>query len=211
MPQQSPAFEMVNPRPAAFRTWESKDSIEVRRPRDPVMEGFVQALLPPKKAEEVLCGFYTDTLHSTLMDRLAALRRNISVAEMGNKSTSLQTWRLKRAYQYVDANLDKPIRLAGLAKAAGLSPMHFAAQFRAPTGLRPSDYVARRRVQHAKSMLRDSDDTIVTIALNVGYQTQAHFTTVFKHLVGLTPHRWRELERPKDRIGPNGAGSDCIA
>jgi AraC-like DNA-binding protein len=37
----------------------------------------------------------------------------------------------------------------------------------------------------------DTDTPIVEIALRVGFQTQAHFTTVFKRVTGFTPQRWR--------------------
>jgi AraC family transcriptional regulator len=37
--------------------------------------------------------------------------------------------------------------------------------------------------------------TIVAIAVAVGFQTQAHFTTVFKRFAGSTPHRWRAIRQ----------------
>jgi AraC-like DNA-binding protein len=87
--------------------------------------------------------------------------------------------------------LAQPIRLSDMAKAAGLTPMHFARQFRAATGIRPHDYLLRRRVERAQELLRESANTLVEVALSVGFQTQAHFTTVFKRFTGETPHRWR--------------------
>jgi AraC-like DNA-binding protein len=69
--------------------------------------------------------------------------------------------------------------------------MHFAAQFRAATGFRPHEYLLRRRIQRAEELLRLSTMTLVDIALTVGFQTQAHFTTVFKRFVGDTPYQWR--------------------
>lgn len=103
----------------------------------------------------------------------------------------LQKWRLKRTIAYVDAHLGAPIHLCDLAAAAGLTRMHFAAQFRAATGLRPHHYVLRRRVVRACELMRCSDLPLVQIALAVGFQTQAHFTTVFRRFIGETPHRWR--------------------
>jgi len=69
--------------------------------------------------------------------------------------------------------------------------MHFAAQFRVATGTRPHDFVLHRRIERAQEMLRDRSLALVDIALCVGFQTQAHFTTVFKRFTGVTPHRWR--------------------
>ena len=104
---------------------------------------------------------------------------------------ALQKWRLKRVVEYVDRHLSGKITLLDLAAVAGLSRMHFASQFRAATGFRPHEYLLRRRIQRAEELLRQSTMTLVEIALTVGFQTQAHFTTVFKRFVGDTPFQWR--------------------
>jgi AraC-like DNA-binding protein len=105
----------------------------------------------------------------------------------------LPKWRLKRATHYIEANIGEPVSLGDLANAAGLSPAYFAAQFRIATGLRPHEYLLRRRIHHAQRMLLDHRTSIIEIALSVGFQTQAHFTTVFKRFVGQPPLRWRQL------------------
>jgi AraC-like DNA-binding protein len=87
------------------------------------------------------------------------------------------------------------IRRLAPAWLAGVSRMYFAAQFREATGLRPHEYVLRRRIGVAKQMLEGSEQPLVEIALGVGFQTQSHFTTVFKRMEGFTPHRWRQLNR----------------
>lgn len=106
----------------------------------------------------------------------------------------LPKWRMKRVVDYVDANFGQPVTLGDLAAVAKLTRMHFAAQFRAATGLRPHEYLLRRRIDEAKRLLQDDSLGIVEIALSVGFQTQAHFTTVFGRFVGDTPHRWRRAE-----------------
>lgn len=109
--------------------------------------------------------------------------------------TPLQKWRLKRVLEYVDRHLGGPIKLPDLAVAAGLTRMHFAAQFRAAVGVRPHHYVLRRRIDRACELMRDPELTLVEVALSVGFQTQAHFTTVFRRIVGETPLRWRRIQQ----------------
>ena len=104
----------------------------------------------------------------------------------------LQEWRLKRALRFVDEHLEERISLASMAKAAGLTRMHFAAQFRLATGVRPHDYVLHRKIERACEFLSQSRLSIVEVALSVGFQSQAHFTTVFKRLTGSPPLRWRQ-------------------
>jgi AraC family transcriptional regulator len=78
---------------------------------------------------------------------------------------------------------------------AGLSRMHFARQFRAATGFRPHQFVLLKRVEPAQQRLTTTSDALVDVTLSVGFQTQAHFTTAFKKVVGNTPGQWRK-EQP---------------
>ena len=130
--------------------------------------------------------------------RLAAVARLVETLEPSSSHTekrraaaALPKWRLMRVLRYIDANIGEPITLANLATTAGLSRMYFAKQFRAATGIRPHDYVLRKRIERAQQMLAANPAALVDIALSVGFQTQAHFTTVFKKFVGSTPCQWR--------------------
>jgi AraC family transcriptional regulator len=119
-----------------------------------------------------------------------------SVAAARRQIRALQKWRLKRVVEYVDNHIADKICLLDLAAVAGLSRMHFASQFRVATGLRPHEFLLRRRIRRAEELLQNSTMAIVEIALNVGFQTQAHFTTVFKRFVGCTPRQWRTASQP---------------
>jgi AraC-like DNA-binding protein len=99
---------------------------------------------------------------------------------------------MKRVVEFIDGNLEGGISLADLARAAGLSPMHFARQFRRATNMRPREYLLRRRITRSQELLQTTDETLVDIALSVGFQSQAHFTTVFKRFTNTTPHQWRQ-------------------
>jgi AraC family transcriptional regulator len=107
------------------------------------------------------------------------------------KVNALPKWRLRRVEEYVKANFERCISLSDLAKVAGLSRMHFAAQFRTATGYRPREYLLHQRIEHAKSLLSSTETPLAEIALAVGFCTQAHFSTVFKRITGETPARWR--------------------
>jgi AraC family transcriptional regulator len=105
-------------------------------------------------------------------------------------------WRLMRVLRYIETHMGEPITLANLAATVGLSRMYFAKQFRATTGIRPHDFVLCKRIERAQQLLAATSDALVDIALSVGFQTQAHFTTVFKKVTGTTPYQWR-LEQPR--------------
>jgi transcriptional regulator GlxA family with amidase domain len=105
--------------------------------------------------------------------------------------SALPKWRLKRVHEYIDAHLEETISLADMAAAAGLSRMHFAAQFRTATGFRPHDYLLNQRIERAKALLSKTNMPLAEIALIVGFHAQAHFSTVFKRFTGESPGCWR--------------------
>ncbi|CCB64502.1 MULTISPECIES: helix-turn-helix domain-containing protein [unclassified Hyphomicrobium] len=109
--------------------------------------------------------------------------------------SALPKWRMKRVVEYVDSHISEQITLADLASAAGMSRMYFASQFRVATGMRPHDYVLHKRIERAQHLLCTTSESLVEIALSVGFQTQAHFTTIFKKIAGNTPLRWRREQQ----------------
>jgi AraC family transcriptional regulator len=109
--------------------------------------------------------------------------------------SALPKWRLKRVIEHVDTHVSEQITLADLAAVAGMSRMYFASQFKVATGMRPHDYVLKKRIERAQHLLLTTSDSLVEVALGVGFQTQAHFTTIFKRIVGNTPLRWRREQQ----------------
>jgi len=165
--------------------------VDPRVVREPAVERLVQALVALDGVEEDLVSLHVEALGLAILTRLLSMRCHRDLPAAGRRTAPLPKWRLKRVVDYVDAHLASHITLADLAGAAGRTRMHFAAQFRVATGTRPHDFVLHRRIERAQEMLRDRSLALVDIALCVGFQTQAHFTTVFKRFTGVTPHRWR--------------------
>lgn len=161
--------------------------------RDAMVERLGWAMLAADEIGGAAGQLYADCIGIALVARLLSLT-NATTAAAASRSSALPRWRLKRAIDYVEAHLDEPVKLAQLATSAGLSRMHFAAQFRAATGLRPHEYLLRRRIERAQDMLSGADMPVVEIALSVGFQAQSHFTTVFKRFTGQSPLAWRQSQ-----------------
>jgi AraC family transcriptional regulator len=159
--------------------------------KDITVDSLARALLEADRVGGSFGQLYADYLSIAIIARLLASANRLATVERP-KVGELARWRLKRAIDYVEAQLDKPVRLADVASSAGLTRMHFAAQFRAATGLRPHEYLLRRRIERAQEMLLGTGMSLVDVALSVGFQTQAHFTSVFKRYVGQPPRAWRE-------------------
>ncbi|HYE07161.1 MAG TPA: AraC family transcriptional regulator [Planctomycetota bacterium] len=92
---------------------------------------------------------------------------------------------------HIDANLARPLTLAGLARIADLTPAHFATAFRRWTGRSPMEHLRRRRIEVARAMLAEGDAPVERIAAAVGFADPYHFSRVFSRLVGMPPGRWR--------------------
>jgi AraC family transcriptional regulator len=134
----------------------------------------------------------------------------VRVHTNGRQIQALQNWRLKRVLDYIDVHLSSKITLFDLAAVAGLSRMHFASQFREATGLRPHEFLLRRRVQRAEELMTDPAMTVLEIALTVGFQTQAHFTTVFRRFTGYTPRRWRTINQMAAQVGSESIATQLL-
>jgi len=83
----------------------------------------------------------------------AAAQKTIKCPLRQQAVTPLAKWRFARVRTYIGSHIEEPIRLQGLATAAGLSRMHFAAQFREYTGISPAKFVTIQRIHHAKVLL----------------------------------------------------------
>ncbi|PKR55244.1 helix-turn-helix domain-containing protein [Thalassospira marina] len=99
----------------------------------------------------------------------------------------------RRVIDYVSANLEQAITLDDLASVAGLSVFHFSRMFRTSLGEAPHQYVLRKRISQARSMLHDGDLALAEIAMACGFSSQAHLTTRFGHIVGVSPARYRQI------------------
>ena len=171
--------------------------------RDPIALQLGLALL---KAEEFGPSFgwiYADGISLAMVTRLLALQAKGQSTPGKTEAAALAKWRLKRAIDFIDAHLDEPISLADVAAASGLSRMHFAAQFKVATGSRPHDYLLGRRISRAQDIMTTTATPLVEVSLQVGFQSQAHFTSVFKRLVGRTPHAWRQVRKPSAATPPS--------
>ena len=109
----------------------------------------------------------------------------------------LPPWRLQRVFAHVRENIALEVSVAQLAKTVGMSQYYFSKLFKTSTGTTPHQYVMRQRVERAQELLCDGRIPLSSVATQVGFETQSHFTSVFRHLVGITPKRYREMHRPE--------------
>jgi AraC family transcriptional regulator len=162
-----------------------KDSLVTMLSRDTLIDHLARAL---QTADDGVDESYIEALARAIVLRAA------QIGQSGARVSPLPKWRLRRVVNYIEAHISGAISLADLAAAAGLSRTHFTAQFRLATGCRPHDFILLQRIEAAKWLLLDTSRELLDVALTVGFQAQAHFSTVFKRFVGETPGRWRRTQ-----------------
>jgi len=158
--------------------------------KDPLLLGLARTLADVADSDRD--SSFAQQIIGMLIERIRGLRVESASMTPVPRRTTLPNWRLQRVESYVKSRLSESITLSDMANAAGLSPMHFAAQFRAATGYRPHQYLLLCRLERAKELMANELYSMLDIALDVGFHTQAHFTAVFKRLTGKTPGAWRD-------------------
>jgi AraC-like DNA-binding protein len=96
-----------------------------------------------------------------------------------------------RALSLLHARPAQPWTAEDLAGIVGLSRSAFADRFSALVGQPPMQYLGQWRMQLAAQRLRGSRDTLVRIAAEVGYESEAAFSRAFKRQYGKPPAKWR--------------------
>jgi AraC family transcriptional regulator len=88
---------------------------------------------------------------------------------------------------HIEDHLDEPISLATLAQLVDLSASHFCRAFKQSFGMPPHRYHNNRRIEHAKTLLAESTQSVTEIGLTVGFSQTSSFTAAFRKTTGLTP------------------------
>lgn len=87
---------------------------------------------------------------------------------------------ISRVLAAIHENPGKPWTLETLAKIAGMSRTSFSNKFSQSMTITPMGYITHWRMQIARKKLAMSEEPIISIAENIGYQSEAAFSRVFK-------------------------------
>jgi AraC family transcriptional regulator len=161
---------------------------------------------------EMVAGFpsgrlFLDSLEQamavTLVNGHAVRHRPLQFSRGG-----LNSARLRRIKELVDAKMEGDLSLEEMAQSVGLSTAHFARMFRKSTGRTPHQFVLRQRLERAKGMLRAPDARVLDVALACGFKTQQHFAQVFRGVWGVSPTEYRQELVGSEATGASEAHSE---
>ncbi len=160
--------------------------------RDPLIQQIALALKTELESGGVDSRLYAESMATALS---AHVLRRYSTKQLviRDHTGGLPKYKLREAIAYINDHLDRNLSLAELAALVQMSPYYFASLFKQSTGLAPHQYITKCRIERAKQLLKKRELTIMEICQQVGFQSQSHFTRVFRKHTATTPKAYRQL------------------
>lgn len=103
--------------------------------------------------------------------------------------------RLAQVIEMMESTLDEPVPLRDLAARAGISTRQIERLFKEQMGIGPSMFYLKRRLERARTMLRQTLQPIREVAVECGFGSTAHFSHAYKKAFGLPPTQERTNAR----------------
>jgi AraC-like DNA-binding protein len=142
----------------------------------------------------------TDPVEAKLLAPLAIdeilfllLRTDAAATIRSGVGRPVDAERILQAMQFIRAHHAEKLNVERLAKHAGMSASHFAHRFRSVARVSPMRYLREVRLDRARSLLLEKGTRVSEAALEVGFESPAHFTREFKRRFGVAPSRSLEL------------------
>ncbi len=158
---------------------------------DPLIYQIGLALKTELESGGVDSCLYAESMATALSVHL--LRRYLARKQtLQDYTGGLPKYKLQEAIAYINEHLDHSLHLAEIAAIVQISPHYFATLFKQSTGFAPHQYVTKCRIEKAKRLLKRQELTIVEICQQVGFQSQSHFTKVFRQHTLATPKAYRD-------------------
>jgi AraC family transcriptional regulator len=133
---------------------------------------------------------YMDSLAMAMAVRLLQAHSSLA-CEPEQPRGAMQGHRLKRVLAFIEEHLSDDLSLEMIAAAAGVSAPHCKVLFRRALGVPVHQYVIRRRIEHASSLLREGRLPISQIALDSGFAHQSHLARHMRRVLGVSPREFR--------------------
>lgn len=108
---------------------------------------------------------------------------------------------LEQAKDYIATHLNQEFDLGTMAREIGVNPSYLSRKFKEYESMGIAEYTRRRRIQAARNMLKYSDASIASIAQYLCFHSQSYFGAVFRECTGLSPGKYRALEKVTDFSG----------
>lgn len=150
-----------------------------------MMLHLVREAFGPRLAQAVAEQFIHPRIRNEQEEQRAAVQNRYAVASP----------RLARIIEMMESTLDEPLPLHDLALRAGISTRQIERLFKEQMGIGPSMFYLQRRLDRARTMLRQTLQPIREVAVECGFGSTAHFSHAYKKAFGMPPTRERANAR----------------
>jgi AraC family transcriptional regulator len=164
--------------------------LQVESPtQDRLIEQAMLAMLEDLRRESPIGRLYGESLGMAIA---AQLLQRFTVYKLGEGTDrSLSAHMVKIVVEYIEENIATDISLEDLAALTQMNTHSFFRSFKKAMGQTPHHYLLLRRIERAKSLLRDVTRPIAEIALLCGFGSQSHFATAFRQITKMSPRAYR--------------------
>jgi AraC family transcriptional regulator len=178
------AYESVNP-----------DQVEVKlalQEPDPLVWQIGLALRSALENDPNNSCFYAESMATALAAHFLkyySTRKHV----LRDHEDGLPKYKLKQAFEYIDAHLHQNISLAEISQELCISQYYFCRLFKQSTGVTPHAYLVQQRVERAKQLLKQRKSTVNDIAIDCGFASPSHFAKCFRQHTGVSPKQFRKI------------------
>lgn len=130
-----------------------------------------------------------------LISMLVLLARNYDDVAMNVQERQIKREnreQIEQVMRYMDLHLSDPLTLQQLAGNAAMSSSHFSQLFKALNGFTVWEYLVEKRIELAQTLLASTEEPVLEIALQCGFNNAANFNRAFKRATGITPREFRK-------------------
>lgn len=142
--------------------------------------------------DKIITTYYSDCPFKNTVIRNQISNFIINIIEYEKVDITKYNSDMQKVLDFIEQNIYESISLSTLAEIAGLSIARFKANFRKQVGFPPHEFILRRKIETAKTMLKTYDMTITELAHKLSFSSSQYFSTVFKRFTLMSPIEYRK-------------------
>lgn len=158
-----------------------------------------------KKGQKIKCTRQTAECISNIIKYVKLNQSEYSISNelysmlcnISNENTagqeSTRSRQIETAKKFIISNYDKNISINDIADNAHMSVSYFSKIFKDATGFSPYDYLLAIRLDKAKELLQQTDNSVEGIAYKTGFNSTSNFICFFKKQTGISPLKFRNI------------------
>lgn len=160
--------------------------IVIRVSKENKVQEYIQTMIAESRSNKVVTEIeHSKMIYTILCSLIQELHEHPELDDTGEV--------IRRAVTFIKEKISEPITVSDVAQHVNLSVFYFTRLFKKRTGFAPHEFITHSRIDHAKYLLRTTDQTVKEVAFSVGYRSEHSFSLAFSNKSGLSPGRFRNL------------------